>query len=209
MIHEPRHRADRSWPILVPVTILGAIALFCGVATQFVLTTRTTPTPAETTLVFRPVVEDSAAVQRSAQSTVDRQAAGLTARALEDLDCSRLRPLPGKEDPRKPLLTCDHARQTRYLLGPAFLDASGIQSARATFESEQGSWVVWLTFTPEGARTWSDYTGTHVGGQVAFTLDGEVVSAPRINQPIAGDTQVSGSFTEQAARQLAEALTRN
>ena len=41
---------------------------------------------------------------------------------------------------------------------------------------------------------------------VAFTLDGEVVSAPNINQPIFGNTQISGNFNQRSASELAGIL---
>src|SRR5690606_22481018 len=67
-------------------------------------------------------------------------------------------------------------------------------------------WVVSLTFEAEGAQTWGEYTTNNVGKLVAFTLDGEVVSAPRINQPIFGPTQIEGQFNQAEAEQLAGVL---
>ena len=126
--------------------------------------------------------------------------------AFDALDCSRPDPLHAKDDPAKPLVTCDKEGQMKYILGPSFLDAGDIRSATAGFD--QGQWVITLKFTPSGAKTWSDYTGANVGSQVAFALDGQVQSAPMINQRIDGDTQITGAFTEQTARDLAASLTR-
>lgn len=41
---------------------------------------------------------------------------------------------------------------------------------------------------------------------MAFVLDGDVVSAPTINQPIYGQTQISGQFNQERAQQLAQVL---
>lgn len=103
--------------------------------------------------------------------------------AFDAADCSAADPLHAKDDPAKPLVTCDKDGRMKYALGPSFLDAGG-------------------------AKTWADYTGANVGGFVAVLVDGQVRSAPKINQQIVGDTEISGSFTEKDAKDLAAALTR-
>ncbi len=66
--------------------------------------------------------------------------------------------------------------------------------------------MVSLTFKPQGADTWGQYTTNNVGKNVAFVLDGDVVSAPTINQPIYGQTQISGQFNQERAQQLTQVL---
>ncbi|MFC0543857.1 SecDF P1 head subdomain-containing protein [Kutzneria chonburiensis] len=166
-------------------------------------------------LRFRPVLVDpttGAAMvmpsdQRSGNGQSPRQSTTPAEQraALEGLDCSAPDPLHAKDDPAKPLATCDQQGEMKYVLGPSFLDGSSIKSATAG--QDQGRWTVTLTFTTAGAKTWSDYTGHNVGSQVAVALDGRVLSAPTINQQITGDTEISGSFTEQTAKDLAAALS--
>lgn len=68
--------------------------------------------------------------------------------------------------------------------------------------------IVVVTFTDEGAALFEDITTNNVGEQLAIFLDGELVSAPRINEPIAGGSAViSGGFTPEEARDLAENLS--
>ncbi|AHH99962.1 protein translocase subunit SecD [Kutzneria albida] len=127
--------------------------------------------------------------------------------ALDSLNCGKPDPLKGYDDPAKPLVTCDQSGQYKYVLGPKFLDGAQIQNAQSGFDQQQAQWVVSLNFKPDGAATWGDYTGKHVGEQAAFVLDSQVVSAPKINQKILGATQISGQFTQQTAKDLANVLS--
>jgi preprotein translocase subunit SecD len=127
--------------------------------------------------------------------------------AFASLDCSKPDPLAGYDDADKPLVTCDVEHQNKYVLGPSFLDGQQISTAQSGFDQQQAQWIVTLDFKPDGAKTWADYTGKNVGQQAAFTLDGQVQSAPKINQQIIGNTQISGSFTQQSAKELANVLS--
>jgi preprotein translocase subunit SecD len=64
-----------------------------------------------------------------------------------------------------------------------------------------------MTFKSEGYSTWSSYTASHTGTLTAMTLDGQVISAPRISGPITTPgTEISGSFTQESAAGLANSL---
>ncbi len=123
-------------------------------------------------------------------------------------------PLRGFDDPNLPLITCDRDGTVKYVLGPDPSDTAalplpqGIDIATATAQqNSQGfGWVIDLTFKSEGAAKWGAYTTANVNKAVAFTLDGEVVSAPNINQPIFGNTQISGNFNQRSASELAGIL---
>ncbi len=52
--------------------------------------------------------------------------------------------------------------------------------------------VVDLQFNSEGAEKFFDVTSQHVGEELAIVLDGELYSAPRINEPIRGNCEISG-----------------
>ena len=55
--------------------------------------------------------------------------------------------------------------------------------------------MVTVTFNDEGAKLFADITRTHVGEQLGIFLDGELLSAPVINEAITGGTAViSGNF---------------
>ncbi len=131
-------------------------------------------------------------------------------RAMSQLSCApgRIDPLTGNDDPNRPLVACGEDGAQKYVLGPVFLPGTQIETASAVYDSQQGNgWVVNLSFTDQGGRTWADFTSANVGERAAFVLDTEVVSAPSINQAIAGgDTQIYGDFGQREAQDLADVL---
>ena len=59
----------------------------------------------------------------------------------------------------------------------------------------------------KGGARFARLTQENVGRPFAIILDGEVLSAPNINEPIlGGSAQISGNFTVESANQLAIAL---
>jgi preprotein translocase subunit SecD len=67
--------------------------------------------------------------------------------------------------------------------------------------------VVSITFNSEGGRKFARVTQENVNKPFAMILDGKVLSAPNINEPIlGGQAQISGRFTTDTANQLAIAL---
>lgn len=87
-----------------------------------------------------------------------------------------------------------------------------LESAALEFTSGQGGQVagepiVSITFNKEGADLFAEITRENTGEQLAIFLDGAVISAPRINEAIVGGTAViSGGFTPDEARELAQNL---
>ncbi|MCL2025153.1 MAG: protein translocase subunit SecD [Coriobacteriia bacterium] len=74
-------------------------------------------------------------------------------------------------------------------------------------QDQTGALVVNIQMTSDGARAWGVYTSTHIGQQVAVVLDGVVKSAPVVSNAImTGDTQISGNFTADEARNLRTVL---
>ncbi len=127
--------------------------------------------------------------------------------ALLQLDCAAPDPLQGYDDPTKPLVTCDEDGTVKYLLGPAIIEGTQIDTAAARLDQNGIGYVVDLTFTPEGATIWTNHTISNVGQQAAFVLDGRVVSAPVINEPIYDrTTQIEGQFSQEEAQELAGVL---
>lgn len=68
---------------------------------------------------------------------------------------------------------------------------------------QSGQPAVTFRFNPAGARAFGVYTAENVGALFAVVLDNEVVTAPRINEPIPGGSgQITGNFNvEEANRQ--------
>lgn len=66
-----------------------------------------------------------------------------------------------------------------------------------------GEPIVNIEFTAEGAKRFRDITARNVGKPLAIILDGRIISAPNISEPISGGrAQISGRFTIAEMRDL-------
>jgi preprotein translocase subunit SecD len=85
----------------------------------------------------------------------------------------------------------------------ALVTGEMLTDAQQQFD-QQGLPVVSFRFNGQGARRFADATAQNVGKRFAIILDGKVISAPNINEPITGGSgQISGSFTVESANNLA------
>lgn len=86
-----------------------------------------------------------------------------------------------------------------------------LESAALDFSGGQGSLsnepIVSIVFNSEGATLFEEITRDNVGENLAIFLDGQMISAPRINESISGGRAViSGGFSPDEARELAKNL---
>jgi len=81
---------------------------------------------------------------------------------------------------------------------------TGAMLKKATPGTDQnGKPAVNIEFTSEGSKAFKDITTRSVGKPLAILLDGQVISAPNINEPIpSGRAIISGGFTLQEMRDL-------
>jgi preprotein translocase subunit SecD len=130
---------------------------------------------------------------------------------LAELDCTDL-PAGSVDDPAKSLFTCDEDNANRFLLGPADVVGTDVDSATAGIPQGDVSFVVNLDFTDEGSDKFFESTQKLAGqtfpnNAFAIVLDGKVVTYPTVNEPIpGGQAQISGSFTQAEAQALATVL---
>ena len=128
-------------------------------------------------------------------------------KALPSLSCADLEHYRGLDDPNKPLIACNEDGSAIYLLDTTLIAGTQIDTASSGQSSQGAGWVVNLSFKSEGYSTWASYTASHTGTLTAMTLDGQVISAPRISGPINTTiTEISGSFTQDSASALANSL---
>ena len=124
--------------------------------------------------------------------------------------CDQEDPLAGNDDPNLPLVTCSQDKKFVYILDKSIIAGDQIKDASPSFNSQKAVWVVNLQFKDDAAKTWADWTAANVGTQTAFTLDSQVVSAPRIIEAIPGGlTEITGGdpgFNPDTAKQLANVL---
>ncbi|HWJ70410.1 MAG TPA: protein translocase subunit SecD [Sphingobium sp.] len=79
--------------------------------------------------------------------------------------------------------------------------------AQQSYDHQTNAPVVSIRFNGSGANKFARITQQNVNKRFAMILDGKVLSAPNINEPIlGGSAQISGNFTVESANQLAIAL---
>lgn len=145
---------------------------------------------------------------RSARATRQSTDTAVQRKAAAALDCAAADPLQGNDVPDKPLVACDSTGRYVYTLGPSIIDGQQISGASSGYDNSSGRYVVDLNFTSAASQTWADFTQHNVGKQAAFALDSRVVSAPEIQTPtpVGQGTQISGNFTADSAKSLANSL---
>ncbi|MEM5517536.1 protein translocase subunit SecD [Henriciella sp. AS95] len=81
---------------------------------------------------------------------------------------------------------------------------SDIATANQGYDPDDNSPAVDFRLTGSGAERFGRTTANNRGELFAIVLDGKVMSAPRINEPIwGGNVQITGSFSMQEAQDLA------
>ncbi|MDR1071391.1 MAG: protein translocase subunit SecD, partial [Rickettsiales bacterium] len=86
------------------------------------------------------------------------------------------------------------------------LSGESLTDSQASFDQNNMP-VVTQEFDSAGARRFAKLTTDHVNERFAIVLDGKVLSAPTIREPIIGGRgQISGSFTTRTAQNLAVML---
>ena len=183
-------------------------------------------------LRFRPVqnvIAPEGATTTTTASTTSTTAAtsttveGETATTTAPTTTSTTAPTTPTTEPETTSREDDKADQTvilpsedesvRYVLGPTTVLGKAVSTASAAFDNVE--WSVHLEMTSSGIDGFNALAGQCFAkqpscptGLLAITLDGEVVSAPTIQEPTfqRDQIQISGSFNEKEAKDLALVL---
>ncbi|MGW4646451.1 protein translocase subunit SecD [Kitasatospora sp. NPDC004289] len=135
------------------------------------------------------------------------------------LDCSDpSKRLDYQSEPTKNAVACSYDAEQgiwyKFALGPVAVNGDSISKATAVYDTQQGAgWQVQLQFNSAGSDAFAAITGQLAtqappANQFAVVLDGKVVSHPYVQQAIPGGSAViSGSFTQQEAKALADVLS--
>ncbi|MEV2253693.1 protein translocase subunit SecD [Streptomyces sp. NPDC050147] len=134
------------------------------------------------------------------------------------LDCtkqsSRTKATEGIK-PSEPMAACGKnsaGQWEKYVLGPAEVEGKDVKDAKAVLDPERGIWIVTMDFSKKGSKDFAATTGklmkqSEPQNQFAIVLDGEVVSAPRVTSQLSSNAEISGSFTQESAKDLANMLS--
>jgi preprotein translocase subunit SecD len=138
-------------------------------------------------------------------------------------DCSKgARPTAGLDPPEDYIVSCSKDETQKFLLAPAGVEGSEIKSADATVDTQTNEWLVQLNFTHKGGTDWYNLTKKAFDtnaevpscspptgcNAIGIVLDGVVQSYPRSQQDgiAGGQTQITGNFTQEEAKTLANVL---
>ncbi len=87
------------------------------------------------------------------------------------------------------------------------LSGKNLKTAAVAFDQQSGAPFVQIGFDDVGAEIFGQLTEAHVGEVIGIFLDGSAISTPVVQQAIYGGTaQISGNFTLQEAKLLAQRL---
>jgi preprotein translocase subunit SecD len=122
---------------------------------------------------------------------------------------------PADDDPADTVLLPGISAQgsTRYVLGPAQLTGSAVQSA--TTKLNNGQWVVDVSLTDTGSPAWDALAEQQFHQVIGVDLNGQILSAP-ITEPdqssfasFNGQLEISGGFTQAQATTVANEITHS
>ncbi|MEV5937732.1 protein translocase subunit SecD [Streptomyces sp. NPDC051994] len=147
-------------------------------------------------------------------SSGDAAAAAKLQAQFAALDCStkEARSKAGEgAKPTDPTVSCSQDGSEKYILGPAEVDGTDVAKAQAVI-NQNGQWIVQMDFTGGGSKKFASITGKlsqqqYPNNRFAIALDNQVVSAPTVSSTLSGSAEISGSFTQQSAQDLANVLS--
>ncbi|WP_328313935.1 protein translocase subunit SecD [Streptomyces sp. NBC_00442] len=110
-----------------------------------------------------------------------------------------------------PTVACSQDGSEKYILGPAEVDGTDVAKSQAVI-NQNGQWIVQMDFTGGGSKKFASITGKlsqqqYPNNRFAIALDNQVVSAPTVSSTLSGSAEISGSFNQKSAQDLANVLS--
>ena len=106
---------------------------------------------------------------------------------------------------RKAGSTADTGDQYWVISRTAAVSGNDLRDAQMT-RDENNRPAIGFTLTTDGGRRFFNFTSNHVNDSLAVVLDRKVQSVANIQEPIHDQGRITGSFTEQEAKDLAMVL---
>ncbi|WP_215450965.1 MULTISPECIES: protein translocase subunit SecD [unclassified Streptomyces] len=152
-----------------------------------------------------------------ASPSADKETQAIQAK-FAALDCNdpKQRAEAGKGKTTDTVVACgqDNGSWSKFVLGPVGVDGTEVDKAQALLDTQSGTgWQVVMDFDSKGADKFADITGqlatqTSPQNEFAIVLDDEVVSHPYVQAAVTGGkAEISGSFTQEEAQNLANMLS--
>ncbi len=165
--------------------------------------------------------EDKRTVMEQTQAVIENRVneLGLSEPTVTIEGENRIRvELPGAENAEEAIEQIGKTAQLQFILadGSLVLDGGSVKDAQAGQDDKSTSYAVNLQFDSSGADAFYEatkkaYNGEVTsaiqgidGGAIAIVLDNEIISAPHVNEPIAGGScSITGDFSQEEAQNLA------
>ncbi len=168
------------------------------------------PTPVASPRPTAPAAEATPLAESLTWEPTDRDNSEFAA-----FECGQSSPTPDVID--QALITCDETGAYKYLLGPALIPGKDVTRAQAGIPQNSVAYVVTLSFNSAGSADFQTVTAhlsaeTQPRNQFGIVLDGTVISAPSVGSEYSagiagGNAEISGSFDQASASQLAAVLS--
>ena len=130
---------------------------------------------------------------------------GFTEATVTQQGTNRIRiEIPDVDDPNEILNIIGQPAHLEFKTadGETMMDGSALVSGEMGYL--EGQPVVQFTLNDEGATAFATATAENIDSTISIELDGEVISAPTVNQAITGGQgYIEGNFTAESAQQLA------
>lgn len=117
--------------------------------------------------------------------------------------------IAGEDDPEAAVDILKNVAQLEFQdeKGKVLVSGKNLIDAQARINQNSQEAYVELKFDKEGAEAFAKATSANVGKPLVIVLDGNVISAPRVNQAITdGNAIIEGSFEAKEAQDLAVLL---
>ena len=91
--------------------------------------------------------------------------------------------------------------------GNVLIEGSHVKSSSPAFDQQQGEYIVQLSFDEEGSKLFEAATEKMIGKQMAIYMDDVVISAPLVQEKIAGgQCVINGMSNADEAKELSEKI---
>lgn len=91
--------------------------------------------------------------------------------------------------------------------GNVLVEGMHVKQSRPSVDTQNSKYVVDLSFDEEGSKLFAEATKQLVGQPIGIYMDDELISSAVVNEPITdGNAMISGTFTQEEAKALAEKI---
>ncbi|MFJ2113732.1 MULTISPECIES: protein translocase subunit SecD [unclassified Streptomyces] len=177
-----------------------------------------TPTPSASASAKADSAKAASPTPTPSGSASPDPASEALARKFENLDCTNQAARTEVNlgaTPKDTIVACGKNSADeweKYVLGPAELEGTDVADAKGVLDPQRGIWIVQMDFTSAGTKKFAAITGKLAQqqppmNQFGIVLDGNVVSAPSVTTQLGANAEISGSFTQTSAQDLANILS--